>query len=165
MERTKRWQVVLLLALLVLAVTGCSQTKNQAVQVLTEYMTYLGNGEYGKAYALISDFDNGNLAEEDFIRWQELAAQIARTDSFSVDSKVDTFKDYKYLGTQFGLVHGLKVDRKQAMLIPEAELAGYDKATFRIMVQMKGDTGRVLLLVTSLDETIAAYEAYVSKEP
>lgn len=165
MEKTKRWQVVVLLALLVLGITGCGQAKNQAVQTLTEYLTLLGNGEYGNAYALISDFDKGNISEEDFIRWQELAAKIARTESFSVDSKIDTFKDYKYLGTQFGTVYGLKVDRKQVALIPDAELAGYDKDTFRIMVQMKGDTGKVLLLVTSLDQTLAAYEAYVNKQP
>lgn len=155
--------VTLCIFLLVSVLSGCSQGGKQATQIMTDYLNHLNAEEYSKAYALLSDFDKGNISEESFIKWQEQAAQIAKTESFTIDGKIDTFKDYKYLGTEFGTVYGLKVDRKRKVFIPDIEQAEYDKDTFRIMVQMQGDDGRVLLLLTDLDETIATYDAYLQK--
>ena len=59
----------------------------------------------------------------------------------------------------------MKVNRVQTALIPGMEMPTYDKDTYRIMVQMQKDGARVLLLLTNLDETIAAQEAYLKKLP
>ena len=149
------------LILVAVLLSGCDQGQKEAARVMTEYLNYLKDAQYDKAYAMLSDFDKGNITEDDFDKWQGLVAQIATTESFVIDGKADTFKDYEYLGTKFGTTYGLKVDRKQDVLVPEAELQGYDGATFRIMVQMDGGKGKVLLLLTNLDETIATYEAYL----
>ena len=143
--------------------TGCSQAKKEASQTMTDYLNHIAASEYSEAYAMLSDFDRGNISEDDFIAWRELAAQIVTIQSFTIDSKLDTFKNYKYLGTEFGDVYGLKVNSKQDVHIPDVELANYDQDTFRIMVQKQKDEYKVLLLLTNLNETIAVYQAYIDK--
>ena len=160
MKTIKLWTCLACLCALV-ALAGCSQGAKEAGQVMTDYLNYIDQAQYDKAYDLLSDFDKGNISEDDFAKWQQQVAQIVDVESFSIDGKVDTFKNYKYLGTEFGTVYGLKVDRKQQMLIPGVELAGYDQDSFRIMVQSQQGGGKVLLLITQLDDTIAAYDAYL----
>ncbi len=163
MKIKKITAVVLLLCLIISLFTGCGKEKEQAKQTMTDYLNNINASEYSKAYALLSDFDKGNISEEDFNTWRELAANIMTVKSFIIDSEVDVFKDYKYSGTEFGNAYGLKVDSKQEILIPDVELSGYDKDTYRIMVQQQGDEYKVLLLLTDIDETIAKYKAYIDK--
>lgn len=152
------------LCLLAGVLSGCGQAKKEAKKVMEDYLNHIISAEYSEAYALLSDFDRKNISEEDFIRWREQVAQTIKIEGFSIDGKIDTFKNYKYLGTEFGTVYGLKIDRKQDVLIPGIEqLTAYDKDTFRIMVQEGDNGGRVLLLITGLDETIAEYDAYLKK--
>jgi hypothetical protein len=143
--------------------TGCGGVSKEVPQVLGDYLTHIDAGEYKEAYALISDFDKGNISEELFMKWQEQVAKIAKSTGFTIDGNIDVFKDYKYLGTAFGNTFGLKVDRKQEKLIPQIERSGYDGDTFRIMVVQQKDGYRVLLLLTNLSETVAAYEAYLKE--
>lgn len=151
------------LCLILSILSGCSQSKKEATKVMEEYLNHIISGEYDRAYALLSDFDKGNISEGAFVKWREQVAQFIDIQSFTIDNKIDTFKDYKYMGTEFGTVYGLKVDRVQTALMPDVQLTTYDKDTFRIMVQMQDSGGRVLLLLTSLDETIAAYDAYLKR--
>lgn len=155
--------VILVICITTSFITGCGEEKKTAAQTMTGYLNYILAAEYKEAYALLSDFDKGNISEEDFTTWRELAAQIASPKSFTIDSKVDVFKDYKYSGTEFGNVYGLKVDCKQDRLIQDAELSGYDRESYRIMVQHQGDEYKVLLLLTDLGETISKYKAYIDK--
>ncbi len=154
---------ILALGLIISLFTGCGKEKKEAVQVLNDYLNHIIASEYREAYALLSDFDKGNISEEDFNSWRQLAGKIVSVKSFNIDSKVDVFKDYKYSGTEFGNVYGLKVDSKQDILIPDIELSGYDGKTYRIMVQQQGDEYKVLLLLSDLNETIAKYRAYIDK--
>lgn len=155
--------LILVLCLIISFFTGCGKEKKEAEQVLTDYLNHIIASEYSEAYALLSDFDKGNISEEDFKTWRELATKIMSVKSFTIDSKVDVFKDYKYSGTEFGNVYGLKVDSKQDILIPDIELGGYDMETYRIMVQQQGDEYKVLFLLSDLNETIAKYKAYIDK--
>ncbi len=155
--------VVLVLCLIISLFTGCGEEKKQAKQAMADYLNHIIASEYSEAYALLSDFDKGNISEEEFKTWREQAAKIMKVKSFTIDSKVDVFKDYKYSGTEFGNVYGLKVDSKQELLIPDVELGDYDKETYRIMVLQQGDEYKVLLLLTDLNETIAKYRAYIDK--
>lgn len=150
-------------SLCLILLSGCSGVNKEVPKVLGDYLNHINAGEYKEAYALISDFDKGNINEELFIKWQEQVAKIAKTTGFTIDGKIDVFKDYKYLGTEFGNTYGLKVDRKQEKLIPQIELSGYDADTFRIMVVEQKDGYRVLLMLTNLSETVATYEAYLKE--
>lgn len=163
MKTRKLCSVIIGICLLTGILSGCSQAKKEAVNVMEDYLNHIISAEYSEAYALLSDFDKGNISEESFIRWREQVAQTIKIEGFSIDSKIDTFKNYKYLGTEFGTAYGLKVDRKQEVLIPDIEQNVYDKESFRIMVQKQENGSRVLLLLTKLDETIAAYDAYLKK--
>lgn len=164
MNMKKIASMIMGFCLLVCLLSGCSGAKNEASKVMTDYQNHIVAGDYSDAYALLSDFDKGNIDEEAFTKWQELVAQIITIESFTLDSKVDTFKDYEYKGTKFGTVYGLKVDRVQTVIIPDVELSTYDKETFRVMIQHGDKSDTVLLLVTNLDETIAKYETYISKQ-
>lgn len=155
--------LVLILCIVLNLVTGCGKGKTEAIQALTDYLNHIQATEYSEAYALLSDFDKGNINEETFKKWRELTAKLVAVKSFTIDSSVDTFKDYKYSGTDFGDVYGLKVDCKQELHLPDIDLGGYDKASYRIMVQQKGEDFKVLLLLTDLDETIAKYNSYAQK--
>jgi hypothetical protein len=159
MRGKKMLCLVLCVCLCLVLLTGCGGVSKEVPQVLSDYLNHINAGEYKEAYALISDFDKGNISEELFVKWQEQVAKIAKQGSFTIDGKIDVFKDYKYLGTEFGNTFGLKVDRKQEKLIPQIELTGYDAETFRIMVVQQKDGYRVLLLLTNLAETVAVYEA------
>jgi len=163
MKTKKLCYVIISLCLLIGISSGCSQAKKSATQVTEDYLNHIISAKYSEAYALLSSFDKENISEETFIKWQEKAAQIVKIESFTIDGKIDTFKNYKYLGTEFGTVYGLKVDRKQDILISGIEPIAYDKGTFRIMVQQDKEGSRVLLLLTNLEETIATYDAYLKK--
>ena len=163
MRGKKPFCLAILVCLCLVLLTGCGGVSKEVPQALRDYLNHIDAGEYKEAYALISDFDKGNISEELFVKWQEQAAKIAKTNSFTIDAKIDVFKDYKYLGTEFGNTFGLKVDRKQEKLIPQIELAGYDAEAFRIMVVQQKDGYRVLLLLTNLSETVATYEAYLKE--
>ena len=163
MRGTKLFCIAVYVCLCLILLSGCSGVNKEVPQALSDYLAHIDAGEYKEAYALISDFDKGNISEELFVKWQEQVARIAKSTGFTIDGKIDVFKDYKYLGTEFGTAYGLKVDRKQEMLIPQIELTGYDAATFRIMVAQQKDGCRVLLLLTNLSETVAAHEAYLKE--
>lgn len=163
MKTKKFFCIIIGLCIFASIFSSCSQAKNDATQAMEDYLNHIISAEYSEAYALLSDFDKGNISEEDFIKWREQVAQIIKIESFSIDSKIDTFKKYKYLGTEFGTVYGLKIDRKQDVLISDIKLTTYDMDTFRIMVVKQDEGFRVLLLLTDLKETIAAYEAYLAK--
>ena len=163
MKKTKLIIGIAVLCFTILIATGCSGEKQDAVQAMEDYLNHIISGEYGEAYELISDFDKGNISEETFIKWQECVGQIISIESFTIDKGVDVFKDYKYLGTQFGTAYGLKVDRVQTEIIKDVELNAYDKDSYRIMVVKQDDEYKVLLLLSSLDETVAVYEAYLEK--
>ncbi len=163
MHRRKLFCLVTCVSLCISLLSGCSQASKEVTQALSDYLNHIIAGEYKQAYALISDFDKGNISEELFVKWQGQVAKIAKASSFTIDGKVDVFQNYKYLGTEFGTVYGLKVDRKQEQLIAQIELAGYDAGSFRIMVVQQKDGCRVLLLLTNLDETVATYDAYLQK--
>lgn len=163
MRGKKQFCIAVCVCLCLILLSGCSGVSKEVPQALSVYLTHIDAGEYKEAYALISDFDKGNISEELFVKWQEQVAKIAKSTGFTIDGKIDVFKDYKYLGTEFGTAYGLKVDRKQEILIPQIELTGYDAATFRIMVAQQKDGYRVLLLLTNLNETVAAHEAYLKE--
>ena len=163
MKKTKLIAGIAALCLVICILAGCSSRKHEASQVMEDYLNYIVSGEYTQAYELISDFDKGNISEETFIKWQECVGQIISIESFTIDKSVDVFKDYKYLGTQFGTAYGLKVDRVQTEIISDVELNAYDKDSYRIMVVKQDDEYKVLLLLSSLDETVAVYEAYLEK--
>jgi hypothetical protein len=163
MRGKKLFCIAICVCLCLILLSGCSGVSKEVPQALSDYLTHIDAGEYKEAYALISDFDKGNISEELFVKWQEQVAKIAKSTGFTIDGKIDVFKDYKYLGTEFGTAYGLKVDRKQEMLIPQIELTGYDAATFRIMVVQQKDGCRVLLLLTNLNETVAVHEAYLKE--
>lgn len=165
MRTMKIVSFLLAVLLAVCALAGCSQAKKEAVRVMQDYTDHIIRGEYAQAYELLSDFDKGNISRESFVKWREQTARFIEIRSSAIDSKIDTFKDYKYLGTDFGTVYGLKVNRVQTALIPGVEMSSYDKDTYRIMVQMQKDGAKVLLLLTNLYETIAAQEAYLNKLP
>jgi hypothetical protein len=169
MMKAMRWsgtalsRLSLCLVLSAIILTGCGKEREASIKAFSDYQDHLMAGAYHEAYALLSDFDKENLSEADFTKWNELASKIVKVDSFAIDGKVDTFRDYKYLGTSFGTTWGLKISRAQVLLVPGAELATYDKDVFRIMVTHQEDGGRVLLLITDLKETIAAYEAWLEQ--
>jgi hypothetical protein len=48
-------------------------------------------------------------------------------------------------------------------LIPDVELDGYNTANYRQMVVYENKQWKMLLLLTKLDETVAAYEALLEK--
>ena len=154
---------VIILCLLAGFSAGCGREKKEAVQVMTDYLNNIIQGEYSEAYSLLSDFDKGNISEETFISWRKLAARLVSVKSFNISSTVDTFKNYKYSGTEFGNVYGLKVDSRQEMLVPNVDLMGYDKNAYRIMVQKQGKEYRVLLLLSDIEDTVARYNSYVGK--
>ncbi len=156
--------ILIILCLIAGAFTGCGKEKAEAAGTLEPYLNHIRDGEYDKAYELLSDFDKGNITRDTFVKWRELVAQIIQIESFSIDSKVDTFKNYKYMGAELGMAYGLKVNRKQKALLPDIPLGTYDETDFRIMVSTKDGNSRVLLLLTNLDETVAAYEAHLEKQ-
>jgi hypothetical protein len=165
----RRWVLAGCAAVLVLAilavvwVTVEGQGGREAKRALTDYLNHISDGQYEEAYEMLSDFDKGNVSEASFVKWQQQVARISKVERFAIDNKVDTFKNYKYLGTEFGTVYGLKVDREQKTRISGIELVGYDKDSFRIMVQAQQGGFKVLLLLTQLDDTIAAYDAYLAQ--
>ncbi len=156
--------ILIILCLIAGVFTGCGNEKAEASATLETYLNHIRDWEYDMAYELLSDFDKGNITRETFIKWRELVAQIIQIESFSIDSKVDTFKNYKYLGSELGTSYGLKVSRKQKTLLPDIPLGTYDETDFRIMVSTKDGSNRILLLLTDLDQTVATYEAYLEKQ-
>lgn len=111
---------------------------------------------------MLSDFDKSNISEAQFVRWRELAVEIAPLESFTVNGKVDNFKDYSYRGTSLGHCYGVMVEGKANVLVPDVNLSTYDKESFRIMLQQDGKDYRVLLLLTQLDDIVTQYEAYTA---
>jgi hypothetical protein len=142
---------------------GCSPAKSGGIACAEAYLGHLIAKDYAAAYELLSDFDKQNISRETYLRWKESVAQIIDIESATVDRKVDTFSSYKYQGTSFGLVLGLKISRQQKVLKPDIELDGYNTPDYRQMVVYENKEWRMLLLLTKLDETVAAYEAILKK--
>jgi hypothetical protein len=139
--------------------TGCSPASSGGIECAETYLDHLIKGEYDEAYALLSDYDQQNISQDTYRRWRQAVAQVITIEDASVDSGVDKFPNYKYQGTTFGYVLGLKIKQQQKALRSDIELDGYNQPDYRQMVVFENDQWRMLLLLTNLDETVAAYEA------
>lgn len=160
----KRWiAVITLLALSLSLFTGCSPDKSGGIQVAETYLNNLINGKYEAAYDQLSDYDKGNIGKDTYLKWKQQVAQIIKIKSATVDSNVDRFNNYKYQGTTIGYALGLKISRVQDVLIQGIELDGYNTDTYRQMVVYENGKWKMLLLLTKLDETVAAYQAQLDK--
>lgn len=143
--------------------TGCSPASSGGIQCAETYLNHLINGEYTDAYALLSEYDKQNISQDTYLRWRQAVARVITIEDASVSSSVDKFPNYKYQGTTFGYVLGLKISRQQTALLSGIELDGYNQPDYRQMVVFENDQWRMLLLLTNLDETVAAYEALLQK--
>jgi hypothetical protein len=160
----KRWIAVILLVVLSVSLfTACSPDKSGGIKVAETYLNHLINGEYEAAYDLLSDYDKANISKETYLKWKDQVAQIIKIKSATVDSQVDRFNNYKYQGTVIGYALGLKIKRVQDVLIPDIELDGYNKDSYRQMVVYENKQWKMLLLLTKLDETVAGYQALLDK--
>jgi len=153
--------LMLLLACLIAGslLTGCSPASSGGIQSAEKYLDHLIQGEYAEAYALLSDYDKQNISQDTYLRWRQAVAQVITIEEASVSSKVDKFPNYKYQGTTFGYVLGLKISQQQKTLRSDIELDGYNQPDYRQMVVFENDQWHMLLLLTNLEETVAAYEA------
>ncbi len=160
----KRLIASLLVALFSISLlAGCAPDKSGGVKVAETYLNHLIAGEYEAAYGLLSDYDKQNIDEETYLKWKELVAKIIKIKSATVDENVDRFPGYKYQGTEIGYALGLKILREQEVLVPGIELDGYNTGNYRQMVVQENGQWKMLLLLTDLDETVAAYEALLEK--
>jgi hypothetical protein len=170
-SQTIRSPLLRLLLLLLACLTagslfaGCSPASSGGIQCAETYLDHLIKGEYAEAYNLLSDYDKQNISQDTYLRWRQAVAQIITIEEASVSSGVDKFPNYKYQGTTFGYVLGLKISRQQKVLKTGIELDGYNQPDYRQMVVFENDQWRMLLLITNLDETVAAYEALLQKTP
>jgi hypothetical protein len=161
----KRWIVVVALMVLSISLfTACSPDKSGGIKVAETYLNHLANGEYEAAYDLLSDYDKTNIDKDTYLKWKQQVAQIIKIKSATVDPQADRFNNYKYQGTTIGYALGLKISRVQDVLIPNIELDGYNKDFYRQMVVYENNQWKMLLLLTKLDETVAAYQAQLDKQ-
>ena len=167
--RTIRSPLLRLLMLLIACLTagsllaGCSPASSGGIQCAETYLDHLIKGEYDEAYAMLSDYDKQNISQDTYLRWRQAVDQIITIEDATVNTGVDKFPNYKYQGTTFGYVLGLKISRQQKTLRSGIELDGYNQPDYRQMVVFENDQWRMLLLITNLDETVAAYEALLQK--
>lgn len=143
---------------------GCSAGTDDAKAVLDQYLAALQKGGYSDAYELLSAFDKANISSELFEDWRKTVEQLARVKEYSINSKVDRFKNFQYLGTTYKKAFGLEVTTKQEELVAGAKLEGYDRPTYKIMVVQEGEGYKVALLLTKLDETVSRYKSMVEQK-
>lgn len=140
--------------LLTLALTACSGKSEEAGAVLESYEQNIADGDYEAAYELISDFDKENISKEVFVNWQTAVSRVQKIESFSISKKIDRFKNYKYMGYEFGNAYGLEVTRTLKKMIPDIKMTGYEGETFKILVTEGGGEWRVALLVTQMESNL-----------
>jgi NTF2-like N-terminal transpeptidase domain. len=158
----KRIIPVLLVICIAFSFTGCSNGEKDARQALETYTQNLANGDYDAAYEQLSSFDKGNISKELFLEWQNTVAKIEKIESFTIDKKVDKFKNYKYMGTTFNKAYGFKVKRVNTLLLKDIKTSGYDSDEYMIMVTNEDDSYKIALLITKLEETIKNYNRQMS---
>ncbi len=163
----KRRTIILLVLVLALTasipVSGCAPAKSGGIELAETYLNDLISGDYEAAYELLSDYDKGNISQETYLEWKKQVARIIKINSAAVDSKVDRFKDYTYQGTKIGYALGLKIARGQEVLIPDIELDSYNQETYRQMVVYENGQWKMLLLLTDLENQVAAYQALLDQ--
>lgn len=147
---------VFILCALVLS-TGCGEDEKAARQVLETYTRELAGGDFESAYALLSDFDRGNISKELFLQWQTAVSKILKIQSFRIESKVDRFKNYEYMGAHFKKAFGFKVKRVNLQLLQNIKTSGYDSEEYMIMVAAGDDGYKIALLITQLEEKVKEY--------
>lgn len=142
----------------VLLFAGCSSGTDGAKTALEAYLTDVKNGEYDGAYELLCEFDKGNISKELFTEWRTLVAKMAEIGESEVNSKIDKFKDFEYLGTVYKRAFGFEVECKYTDKIKDVKLQGYDKSPYKIMVVKEGEEYKVALLLTNLDDLVQKYK-------
>jgi hypothetical protein len=136
--------------------TGCSN-EPEARGTLEDYLSYIKDRNYLKAYELVSDFDKNVITEDLFIEWRSCVDKIIKKNAFSISKGSDRFKNYDYMGTQFKDAYGFDVKFEQEYLLKGAETTDYDMDNFKIMVAEENGNYKVLLLIIDLQEKIEYY--------
>ncbi len=151
----KKIKYVLIAVLLpILALTACGGKSEEAGAVLESYEQNIADGDYEAAYELISDFDKENISKEVFVNWQAAVSKVQKIESFSLSKKIDRFKNYKYMGYEFGDAYGFEVTRTLENLIPDIKMTGYEGETFKILVAAGDGEWKVALLVTQMESNL-----------
>lgn len=150
----KKLLVLLILLSLVLSMSGCGADADDAKAALDSYVQNIADGDYEAAYELISDFDKDNISKELFVKWCTAVSKVQTIQSFSIENKVDTFKDYEYLGYKFGKAYGLEVKQSLNKLIPDIKLTGYESDAYKILVSSGKEEHRIILLLTKMEANL-----------
>lgn len=151
-----------LIILISLIFSGCSNVgsseKMEAEKVIQSYLSYIINGDFEKAYDLLSDYDKENFSKELYIEARKEISKVIKFSNVEMDSTIDSFKNYSYNGMRFDKAISIKVSLAQ-----ESLLKGYkpdDKTTYRQMAVLQNNSWRIGLFVTKdkLEESIEKYK-------
>ncbi len=150
----KKLLILFILLSLLLALSGCQSDADGAKAALEGYVQSIADGDYEAAYEMLSDFDRDNISKELFINWHTAVSKVQKTRSFRISKKVDTFKNYEYMGFKFGKAYGLEVSRELDKLISDIEMTGYEADTFKILVSSNKEEYRIILLLTNMESNL-----------
>ncbi|MDD4295917.1 MAG: hypothetical protein PHC69_03055 [Ruminiclostridium sp.] len=145
----KKFIVLTLSLVLCFMTTACKQGEGNAREAVDVYIQNLQNGSYEAAYDSISDFDKTNITLEEFTEWRNAVAKIQSIGDYSIDKKVDTFKNYEYKGAKFKKAYGYLV-KQQLNKHLDIDPGSYDTEQYHIMVVQQDKDWKVALLIIDL---------------
>ena len=160
----KKLLAVLVITSMLLALSACGSGSDKAKTALEGYLQSIVDRDYEAAYEYLSDFDKDNISKEIFIQWRTDAAKVQSIKSFTISSKADRFKNYKYLGTAFGDAFGFEVGQDLEKTIAGIDLEGYDSDSYHILMVSDNEEWKVALLLTDLDEQVKSISKLIAEK-
>jgi hypothetical protein len=165
---TKKMLIIILILVIASGVIGaitCLKiyNKNEAKDLLTEYLNVLLKKDYDRAYSYLSQEDKKLISKELFVKWRETVKVGVKFTGFKINDNIDSFENYPYYGKTYEIVYGIKVNTKQNILINGFKTTDYDKDSFKIMIGKDKSGFKIMLYIEDLAARIKAYQDQLDK--